>query len=308
MPDDYLALADLQNINNANLADVDVSSLYDDAPALQRLAAVTASYGDRHYWLDYTGAPVTGFRSVNDGREHDSSIDTVRNIDLKIQDASFTVDVALARTWKGGAEDLIRREAVRHLRAAMFDVETQLFNGTTDGDAAGFLGLCNKHSALGVDYTIGAGGTTALSSVYLVRSNPDETAIVAGMGGMISIDDTVLQRIDGSSTGHLGAYFTNICAWFGLQTGSLLTSSVRIANIDAGSNTVTDDLIYSGLKVFPAGRQPNLIFMNRRSLEQLRSSRTATNATGTPAPRPTEVEGIPIVVTDGILSAETVVS
>ena len=48
--------------------------------------------------------------------------------------------------------------------------------------------------------------------------------------------------------------------------------------------------------------------MNRNALRMLRNSRTAVNATGAPAPRPTEVEGIPIVVTDGIGSAESVVS
>jgi hypothetical protein len=99
-----------------------------------------------------------------------------------------------------------------------------------------------------------------------------------------------------------------ITAWYALQFGSYVTSAVRIANIDAGSNTVTDDLLYSGLEIFPAGRQPNLCVMNRRSLEQLRDSRTATNVTGAPAPRPSSIENIPIVVTDGLLITETQVT
>jgi len=41
-------------------------------------------------------------------------------------------------------------------------------------------------------------------------------------------------------------------------------------------------------------------------LKQLRDSRTATNVTGAPAPRPTEVEGIPIIVTDAIVNTEAV--
>lgn len=49
---------------------------------------------------------------------------------------------------------------------------------------------------------------------------------------------------------------------------------------------------------------PNYIVMNRRSAAQLRKSRTATNATGAPAPWPTEIEGIPIIVTDAIGNAE----
>jgi hypothetical protein len=44
--------------------------------------------------------------------------------------------------------------------------------------------------------------------------------------------------------------------------------------------------------------------MNRRSLRQLQQSRTATNSTGAPAPFPTEAFGVPIVVTDALLSTE----
>jgi hypothetical protein len=308
MADDYLALADMVNINNKALSDIQVSSLFDDAPALRVLAAVEATNGHLHTYLDLTQNPVVGSRAVNDGREHDSSIDTVRTVTCTIVDASFTVDQALAKIWRKGVQDLLDREAMRHLRAAMFYIEKQFFNGTTDGDASGFAGLCEKHAALSADYTVARGGTTALTSVYFVRSSPDEVAVVAGNGATIDIGDAVVNRIAGSSTGWLTAYVVPIVAYMGCQTGAIATSSVRIANIDAGSNTVDDDLLYSALKEFPSGRQPNYCFMNRRSLEQLRASRTATNATGVPAPRPTEIEGIPIVVTDAILSTETVVS
>jgi hypothetical protein len=45
--------------------------------------------------------------------------------------------------------------------------------------------------------------------------------------------------------------------------------------------------------------------MNGRSREQLRNSRTATTANGTPAPLPTEWEGIPIIRTASIANDET---
>lgn len=189
----------------------------------------------------------------------------------------------------------------------MFYIEKQFFNGTTDGDASGFAGLCEKHGDLSDAFTIGAGGTTALTSVYLLRSMPDEIAVVAGMSGTIEIGEVQINRVAGA-TGFFPAWHVPITAWNGAQTGAGATSSVRIANVDAGSNTVTDDLLYSGLEQFPAGRQPNMIVMNRRSLEQLRDSRTATNVTGTPAPRPADLEGIKIIVTDAILSSETAVA
>jgi hypothetical protein len=71
---------------------------------------------------------------------------------------------------------------------------------------------------------------------------------------------------------------------------------------------LTDALIYSLLELFPAGEPPTLLLMNRRSRAQLQASRTATNATGAPAPLPTMVENIPILASDGVLNAETEVS
>ena len=78
----------------------------------------------------------------------------------------------------------------------------------------------------------------------------------------------------------------------------------RIADLDA-SAVLTDVLIASLISKAPVGGMWEYLYMNRRSLGQLQASRTATNATGTPAPFPTESFGIPIVVTDSIISTET---
>lgn len=303
MANDYMALADLTTINDANNSDIDVSDLLQDAPFLARIAAVTASNGTVHKYVKTTGAPVVGFRSVNDGREHDSTIRSQITDTLEILDASFTVDCSLARSYRGGAEALLRMEAMEHMRAAFYKLEVQLLGGTAEGDASGFDGLADDLGSIGTT-VLDQGGTTALSSIYLVRSSPSDVAVVLGLDGNITIGESTIQRIAGSTTGWLNAYVTPIEAYYGMQVASTY-SAVRLANIDAGSNTVTDDMIYAGLEVFPASRQPNMIVMNRRSLEQLRSSRTATNSSGVPAPRPTDVEGIPIIVTDAIGSAET---
>src|SRR5690606_4710527 len=145
------------------------------------------------------------------------------------------------------------------------------------------------------------------TSIFLLRTGIDDFALVAGNDGNIEIEEATVQRINGASVGWLNAYVTPIQAWYAAQFGSV-HAAVRIANIDDGSNTVNDDLTYEAISLFPTSRQPNLIVMNRRSLEQLRNSRTSTNATGAPAPRPTDVEGIPIVVTDAIVNAESQVT
>lgn len=311
MADDFLALSDLVNINNSNLSGIEVSSLFDDAPVLRSLPAVIASNGHLHTYLDLTQNPVVGFRAMNNGREYDVSEESVREVTCKIMDASFSIDIAATQIWKGGTEELLAREAVRHLRAAMFMVEEQIFQGTVDGEATGFTGLCDKHSALSQAYTDGAGGSTGLTSVYLLRATPDEVAVVVGNNGMIEVGEAILQRVTATiaqPVGHLPMWFVPVSSWFGCQTGAIATSSYRLANLAASTYTLTDDLIYAGISAFPASRPPNMIVMNRRSLLQLQQSRTATNATGAPAPYPTEVEGIRIYVTDAIPNDETQVT
>lgn len=306
MANDYFALADLSVINDSNNSDIDVRDLLDDAPLLQRLAAVTASNGTLHKYVSVTGAPVVGFRSANDGREYDSTVRTQRSDTLEILDASFDVDIELARSYRGGPEELVRMEAIEHLRAAFFKLETQILTSGGGGGASGFTGFPGEATLDGLADAMvdGAGGTTALTSVYLIRTGDADCAVVAGNGGNITIGETVVIQKAGSGTGWYPALFTPISSYYGLQVGSIYSVG-RIANLDAGSNTLTDDRIATAISNFPSSRPPNLIVMNRRSLNQLRDSRTATNATGAPAPFPSDSFGIPIIVTDALGNAET---
>lgn len=311
MADTFITLTDLIEINDRNLADIEVTDLLDDAPLMKALAAATSSNGTKHQYTKETGAPIVGFRSANAGRENGASADTLVSIDLHILDASFAIDKAIADAFKGGPEALIAREGKRHLKAAFFKAEQQFLNGTVGGAAAGFSGLADS-LVLANGMVVNAGGTTAAtgSSVYLVRTNADgvDCTAITGEDGQIMLGETVTQQLTDSAGKYYPGYWTPCQTWLGMQIGSAYSVG-RIANITADSGkTLTDELIYSALALFPAARQPNLIVMNRRSLTQLRNSRTATNATGAPAPRPTEVEGIPIVVTDAITSTEALLA
>lgn len=314
MADAYESLADMLVINDSNLADLEVTDLLDDAPFLKMLAAEPASDGSKHKYTKETGAPVVGFRAPNAGIEHDVSSDTLVEIDLKYLDASTQVDVAIADIWKkGGPEAYVARKNYRSLKAAFSTAEKQIFYGTGN-KADGFTGLVDASTvdALADAMVINAGGTTAdtASSVWLVRTNGDGTDVmaIAGDDGKITMDESIKQQVEDGDGKHFFAYCTPIAAWLGLQIGSAYSVG-RIVNLteDAGKG-LTDALIYKALEQFPASRQPNMIVMNRRSLRQLRDSRTATNTTGAPAPRPTEVEGIPVMTTDSIISTEALVT
>ena len=299
----YLTLADLVLINDLNLADLEITDLLDDAPLMKALAAIEASNGTLHKYTKETGAPVVGFRDVNDGRENKKSTDTLVTVTLKILDASFSVDMALANAYKFGPEAYVAREAVRHLKAAFFHAEQQFINGTGN-DADGFTGLVDAATLLNSDsaMVVDATGTSvgAVTSAYLIRTNDSHTDLSAVMGqdGKIDIGETTVIEAAGSTTGTLPKLYTPITGWLGLQLGSAY-SVARICNIDA-TKPLTDDLVYQAMALFPSGRQPNLLVTSRNGRELLRKSRTATNATGAPAPLPEYVDQARVITTDAI--------
>ena len=308
MANDFLTVADM--VSDAyDLSGNELSEVRAAAPVISALPAVPASNGTQHKYSVMTQLPVTGFRSENAGRDFDHSIDRIDSIDLKILDWSWAVDKAVADAARMGREAMVAREGVRHIASAMYNLEVQYINGTVGGAAAGFNGLADSANLDGASdsMVVNAGGTTVntASSVYFLRRNSAECAMVYKGDGMpIQLMDTVVQNFNDGSGLNYPAYYTGGCGWFAGQLGALY-SVARICNLtdDAGKG-LTDDLIYSALELFPAGGAPDLMIMNRRSQEQLRKSRTATNVTGAPAPIVSEVASIPVVTTDAIASTE----
>lgn len=309
MADDFLTAADLLIVNDQNAdSNLDISDVLDDAPLMSRLPAVEATGGNIHKYIKQTEAPLVGFRDINDGRDHDSSVDEAVTVNLAILDASFSVDVAVADAYRGGTRALLEREAKRHLRAAFRKADDTIVSGTS----ADFVGLTGAFSSWSTPATVmlsnkadGAGGSD-LTSVYSLKLGDNGCAVVLGAGGL-EIGESQIQRVSGSSSGHYMAWVTPIHCWIGLQVGSINTVG-RICNISSGDDTtLTDAMVFEHLTKWQQS-DPSILVMNRRSREQLRSSRTATNATGAFADMPTESAGIEIVVSESVLSNETEVS
>lgn len=76
-------------------------------------------------------------------------------------------------------------------------------------------------------------------------------------------------------------------------------SVLRICNLTSDANKgLTDKLAGKALDLLPTGMKPDVWFMNKRSRTQLRESRITPEVAY--PPMPTELEGIPIVVTDSV--------
>ena len=305
MADDYYTSAQLIQFNESDL-EFDVSDVLNDAPVLAALSAFSVP-GTQLKYMKKTADPSVGFRALNDGVDNDVATYSQVSVDLAIADASFNIDIAAAEGYRLGAAAFIALQMRNHMQAMMAKIEDELING--DNGSNGFASLSDELDAVADTTVISAGGTTADtgSSVYLIRSGFNDTQVAWGNEGVIEAKDTTIVRTSGSTTGTFPSYYTAVTGYCGLIYGSSYSAG-RIANIteDSGKG-LTDALIAEALSKFPAGRGPNMLAMNRRSLFQLQNSRTATNATGAPAPYPAEAFGVPIIVTDQISSTEALI-
>lgn len=279
-----------------------------------RLGAARTIRGLNYRTKVRTAVPTVGFRRPNEGTAVAASTFEQRLVECYLMNPPFEVDKAVADAHEDGAAAYLAIEALGILEGAFQALGRTFFYGTheTLGDAKGFPGLLQCHDD--TNFVVNAGGTTADtgSSVWLVRWGVQDVQWVLGEGGRMEVTDPVEVRLTDASGNPYTGYHQEFYLRPGLQVGSI-HSVCRIKKLtaDAGKG-LTDALIYEALSKFPAGRGPNAIYMSRRSLYQLRASRTATNATGAPAPIPVDVEGaadggaerIPIFVTDSIVNTE----
>lgn len=312
LADSNWSMADMALSADENLEGFTISDLIQVVPLLAALPFNTTD-GTTYKYPKETGAPTVGFREVNTGRELSKSSDTIVTANLALLDASHQQDKALADQWVSGSSAWMAREGGRHLRAALFVLEQQIIYGATSpGSADGFSGFLQTLSSLAHAMVISAGGTTPSiqSSCYILNAPFDFRGIhvVFGLEGRINIGDVVEQMVTDASSKHFTALTQSIIGWTTVAVGGIY-SMARIANINGptDSNPLTDTLIGQAVELFPIGKRQNLmIVINRRTRNGLRASRTATSATGNPAPTPTEWEGIPIITVESLTETEAV--
>ena len=321
MADTLTTLAELVRFNSLDVNPAEISDILNGAPVLSQLHAMMSSNGTTHKYNVESTAPVIGFRAVNAGADYTASDSTPVSVNLKYIDATIREDIAACQAYRGGSEAWLDNRTRRQLRQALFTLEKQVFNGTVGGDASGFNGLADdaNYNQIADALVVNAGGTTANtgSSVWFIRSTPDNASMAlvgAGDEGLsmdninFLIGETFKSQIAGSNSKLMTALCRDIGGHLGIQIGSKYAVA-RIANLTADSGKgLTDSLLADALALFPSADQPTHIVMNRRSQTQLRKSRTTYSPIGTPAPRPSEYEGIPIVVTDAITNTEALLA
>lgn len=301
-------LAGILNLGDANV-DIEVSDLLQDTPFLNALVAVPSTHGHNHKYNRETVAAGQGFRAIGSGLNNTAGQIELVTETLKFLDASWIDDIAAAKamsTGKGGVDAWVAQQTRRSLRAGLVGAEKQVIYGDqTPGATAGFTGLVDfVDSGMVVD----AGGSTADSqtSVWAVRNTMDDFAVVynGDNDGALEVSEVYKTTVTNASSETYTAFRCDIDGYLGTQAGSKYTVG-RLANVETA---LDDDDLGQLYSLFPASRKPTHWVMNRKALRLLRESRTATNERGEPAPFPTTAYGLPIVVTDQIISTEAVVA
>lgn len=300
-----LTSTDVVAINSTEAA----LALVDDAkqvnPEIGIIAASPVSK-TTYKTLKRTANPTAGFRADNTGVAGTKSTYTAVSTTCYYLDSSWETDRKIAHGIDQGKEFLFAAEASGAMNSAMTAVCSQLYYGT-DADASGFAGL---QASVASDMVVSGGGTTAdvQTSVYAIRTNQvDGVNFAWGNDGEIEMGDVNEQRLTDGSGNPFDGYRQSIAGYVGLSVVSG-DAIGRICNLNAKTDSkgLTDDLLSELIAKFPVGKKPDYLLMNRDSLVALQKSRTATNSDGTPAPFPTEAFGVPIVVTDSIVSTEAV--
>ena len=248
------------------------------------------------------GLPSVGFRGANEGTDATKGVYENRLYETYILNPRWQCDRAVADSHEDGAEAWIALEADGIMKAAFQKVASQFYYGS---DPKGFAGLISAYDP--VNMVVDAAGTTAStgSSVWAVKFGPKDVAWLYGNGGSLDLSEVREESVLDANSKPFTAYVQEMLARPGLQVGSV-HSIGRIKKLTADNGKgLTDTLIAQLLAKFPVGIVPDVLFMSRRSLEQLRSSRTATNDRGEPAPIPSQAFGVRIEVTDAISNTES---
>lgn len=255
-----------------------------------------------------TDLPTVAFRRVNEGSARSKSKYETRIFQCADLSHQVAIDAALARKQLDPG-----RFATNHMsgaiEAAFRHVGKQFWYGTTN-DAKGFPGVIAQMLA-DADHEVDATGSSAKSSVYMVRIARETLQFLTGNGTTLNIGSEWKEETVYDADANPYQALTN---WINFAVGARLAnkhSVVRIKNIGTATNkTLTDAMLFQAYEKFTTnlGAEPTHIFMTPRSREQLRASRTNTgsNDRGTLPPLPNDWNGIPIVQSSAISNAEAI--
>lgn len=255
------------------------------------------------------GTPEVGFRNANEGRDFVKGVFDSRIFQTQVIEQPIAVDIQGVLNASKNPGRLLMAEAANVTKAVLNHIGIQTWYGGTEqavADAKAAPGIIAQSNAAAT-HVYDAQGASAKTSVWFLQLGTDVCGHIYGNDTTLNYGSAWNEETIEDANGKKLRALVN---WISGRVAPRLANkncAVRIKNIAASSQVLTDAMLFQGLKLCDElGMTPNSLWMAPRSLYQLRDSRTATNPVGAPAPLPTEWNGIPIYMTKNISIAETV--
>lgn len=269
--------------------------------------------GTSYNTLTRTALPQAQFRGANQAITASCSTYKQSIHEMFFIDAPVVVDEFIYKGDDGSTGDLLYQEGQGVLQNTINLIGSQTWYGQANDGSQGFVGIRAQLLPTGSGITpVTASAVNNSTTCYGLWLNPQGVNYAVGKHGEIAFPPFIRQYVTPtpSSAGYF-AWVSNISSFIGLQVGSI-DSVFGITGITQAA-PLTDKLGSQLVATVPMVRRAGFTwFMNRLSHSTLQQSRTAINfqpasaQNGSPAwsPRPTEMEGFPIIVTDSITNTE----
>jgi HK97 family phage prohead protease len=279
------------------------------APETRVFPVDVISGGSVELSVNLTSATV-GFRNANEGTTPSIGTFETRLFQTQVIEHPVVIDIQGVLNASKDPARVMAATARTVLEGVMKHIGVQTWYGGTaqsGTDAKAAPGLLAQ-SNTATTHVVDADGSTALTSVYMVRLGDSYCDHVYGNGTTLNMGEWMEETVESAAGKKLRALVSYLSGRVAPRLSNK-NALVRIKKVGTDNNKkLTDLLLYSAYEKFLSlGQEPNAIFMTPRSLEQLRASRTATSEDGKPAPIPDSWgPGIPIYLTNSISHAETV--
>jgi len=257
--------------------------------------------------------PKSRFRKANEGTPRVAAKFKTKVFSTAFIDHQVAIDIAVLYSSEDVARTLTE-ESIPHMESVMANIARQIWYGKGNNDPEGFVGLGEQYAADSL-HEIDLGQTEDTTSVWFVNFGPKKLQLVFGEPALSQRDwrnetaydpkGNPFDALTSSITGRVGLRLENKHVAMRIKG----IGNQKIVKGGLGGYTeggLSDRPLFTILKMFSEvnGVRPNAIFMNPRSLEQLRASRTPVNATGDPVPLPDRFAGIPIFETINLINGE----
>ena len=255
-----------------------------------------------------TGVPTAQFRNYNQGVEPSGATYRTTEVQTAMVDTRVECDRKFAENYhNGGVSAWQTIKASEELQGIMRLIGSQTYYGL-DNDPNGFPGFWELvDPSMVVDVGGAVEGDGFRTSVWAVITGPQDVKHVYGNNQTLGLSgewriESVIPDFSQPKK-KMEAYVNHWGGRPGLQVLSKNCLACAKNVTSDGAHMLTMQLLEEQLlEAFPTGLVPDYILMTRMARRQLR--RSLITALNPNPPTPTEVDGVPIVVTDSISNAE----